>query len=132
MAFTWTGDPSASTLETIRWLIGDTVEASAKFQDAEINYAYDSEGSIYGAAALCCEQLSTRYSDAVSRSLGPLRVDLSDKASKYLSMAKEFRKKAAMYATPYGGGISVAKDEVFDEDSDLNQPIFDKGMMDND
>ena len=39
MAFTWTGDPSASTLETIRWLIGDTVEASAKFQDAEINYA---------------------------------------------------------------------------------------------
>jgi len=132
MAFTWTGDPSASTIEKIRWLIGDTVEASAKFQDAEITYAYNEEGSIYGAAALCCEQLATRYADAVSRSLGPLRIDLSDKAEKYKSMAKDFRRKAYMYAQPYVGGISEAKEDVFEDDSDLKQPIFDKGMMDND
>ena len=131
MPFTWTGNPNASTVEKIRWLIYDTVQTSAKFQDAEITYAYTQEGSIYGAAAMLCEQLSVRYSDAVSRSLGSLRVDLNAKAEKYTVRAKELRKRAIAYATPYVGGISKSKEDAFENDTDLIQPTFEKGMMDN-
>ena len=39
MVFTWTGDPSASIIEQIRWEIGDTDSTKPKFTDAEIKEA---------------------------------------------------------------------------------------------
>ena len=131
MAFTWTGNPAASTIEKIRWEINDKDSTNPKFQDSEIQYAYDQEHSVYAAAARLCEQLSTKYADQVDRSLGPLRVSLSQKVDFYNNRAKELRKHGAKYATPYVGGISIAKDDLFEADTDLNQPIFDKGMHDN-
>jgi hypothetical protein len=131
MSFTWTGDPSASIIEEIRFLIDDRDESKPKFNDEEINFAYEEEGSIYGAAAMLCEQLATRYADAVNRALGPLRVDLSDKSNNYANRAAQLRKRAVAYAKPYVGGISLSKKEEFDADSDLIQPIFDKEMMKN-
>ena len=134
MAFTWTGDPAASTIEKIRWEIGDTVNTTAnpcKFQDAEVQYAYDQEHSILCAAARLCEQLSVRYSDAADRTMGPLRVNMTEKSGLYADKAKMLRKRATICAEPYIGGISEAKKDIFDEDSDLIQPTFTKGMHDN-
>jgi hypothetical protein len=131
MAFTWTGDPAASTIEQIRWEIDDIDSDNPKFADSEIQYAYDQEHSIYKAAARLCEQLATKYADSVDRSLGPLRVALSQKMDFYSKRAKELRLRALVYAEPYAGGISVSKEETFEEDSDLNQPYFETGMHDN-
>lgn len=131
MAFTWTGNPAASTIEKIRWEIGDTVSTSPKFTDAEIQYAFDEEYSVSRAAARLCEQLATKYSDQVDRSLGPLRVSLSQKADFYYKRAKALRQRGQEYAEPYAGGISKAKSDLFKADADINQPYFDKGMMDN-
>ena len=131
MAFTWTGDPAASDIEAVRWEIYDITEASAKFQDAEIQYALDQEYSIFNASARLCEQLRVRYADASSRTMGPLKVDMSNMAKSYAEKAKELRKRAVAFATPYVGGISKAKEEIFEEDSDLIQPNFENGMMDN-
>jgi len=131
MAFTWTGNPAASTIEKIRWEIGDTDSTNAKFTDAEINYALDEEHSVYAASARLCEQLATKYASDVDRSLGPLRVNLSQKVEFYNKRAKELRKHGAKYATPYAGGISKDKEELFKDDTDLNQPYFETGMHDN-
>jgi len=131
MAFTWTGNPAASTIEKIHWEIGDTDSTNPKFTDAEVQYAYDQEHSVYPAAARLCEQLATKYASDVDRSLGPLRVSLSQKVDFYKNRAKELRLHGAKYATPYVGGVSVAKEELFEEDTDLNQPYFETGMHDN-
>jgi len=132
MAFTWGGDPANSNLEAIRFLIDDTASANAKFQDAEVNYAYSEEGSVYGAAAMLCEQLAAKYSLAgTNRSLGPLRVDLSEIAANYEKKAALYRKRAAVYASPYGGGISKTDEELYEDDSDIKQPIFEKDMHKN-
>jgi hypothetical protein len=134
MSFTWTGDPAASTIEAIRWEVVDivnTTQAPCKFQDSEVQYAYDQEHSILCAAARLCEQLSVRYSDASDRTMGPLRVSMTEKSSLYADKAKMLRRRAMIYAEPYAGGVSKAKDAIFEEDSDLNQPDFKKGMMDN-
>lgn len=134
MAFTWTGNPAASIIEKIRWEIGDTVNTATnpcKFQDEEIQYAYDQEHSVYGAAARLCEQLSVRYSDAADRTMGPLRVNMTSKANAYMAKAEMLRKRMGKYAEPYVGGISEAKKATFEEDSDLIQPTFETGMHDN-
>lgn len=131
MAFTWTGDPAASTIEKIRWEINDIDSTSAKFQDAEIQYAYNQEHSIFNAAARLCEQLQARYSDASSRTMGPLKVDMSELAKMYAYKARALRKRSGVWGKPYVGGQSDAKEEIFEDDSDLKQPIFSKGMMDN-
>jgi len=131
MAFTWTGDPAASDLEAVRWEINDIDSSNAKFQDAEIQYAIDQEYSKLNAAARLCEQLQARYSDAASRTMGPLKVDLSDLAKMYTEKALALRKRAAAFATPYAGGMSESKEDTFEDDSNLKQPIFSKGMMDN-
>lgn len=131
MAFTWTGDPAASTIEKIRFEINDRDSAKPKFTDAEIEYAYDEEHSILNAAARLCEQLQVRYCDAASRTMGPLRVDMSNLANLYVDKAKALRKRAMAYAEPYVGGISETKKDTFEADSDLIQPTFEKGMHDN-
>jgi len=131
MAFTWTGDPAASTIEKIRFEINDRDSTNPKFNDAEIEYAYAEEHSVLNAAARLCEQLQVRYCDASSRSMGPLRVDMSKLSDLYAAKAKALRKRAMAYAEPYVGGISEAKKTIFEEDSDLIQPAFEKGMHDN-
>ena len=131
MAFTWTGDPSASVIEQIRWEINDIDSTNAKFQDSEIQYAYDQEHSIFNASARLCEQLQVKYSDAASRTMGPLKVDMSNMANLFAEKAKALRRRATAWAQPYVGGQSEAKEDVFEADSDLKQPIFEKGMMDN-
>ena len=134
MPFTWTGNPAASTVEKIRWEIGDTVDtvqSPCKFQDAEINYAYDQEHSILKAAARLCEQLAVRYSDASDRTMGPLRISMTEKSGLYAAKAKGLRKRSMAYAEPYVGGISKTREDIFETDSDLIQPTFGKGMMDN-
>jgi hypothetical protein len=131
MSFTWTGNPSASIIEQIRWEIGDTNSASPKFQDLEVKYAYDTEHSILNAAARLCEQLVATYASSVDRTMGPLRVSLSKQSDVYAKKAADLRKRGMAYAEPYVGGISKAKAETFKNDSDLVQPLFDKGSMDN-
>ena len=131
MAFTWTGDPGASEIEAVRWEINDIDSTKPKFQDAEIQYALDQESSKYNAAARLCEQLQVRYTDAASRTMGPLKVDMGAQAKTYAEKAKALRKRAVAYGKPYAGGASIAKEELFEADSNLKQPIFEKGMMDN-
>lgn len=132
MTFTWNGDPANSNLEAIRFHIDDKVEASAKFNDAEIDYAYDQEGSIYGAAAMLCEQLAAKYAEkALTRSLGPMRIDLTNLSKTYELKAEKFRKRTQAYATPYAGNISKTDEERWEDDTDIKQPIFKKDMHTN-
>ena len=132
MTFTWNGDPGNSTLEEIRWYIDDTASGNVKFQDAEINYAYNQEGSVLGAAALLCEQLAAKYTkESLSRSLGPLRIDLTALAENYEKKAAKYRKRAQAYATPYAGNISKTDEETYEADTDIKQPIFEKDMHTN-
>jgi len=131
LVFTWTGDPAASNIEKVRWEVYDIDSSNAKFQDAEIQYAIDQEHTIFSAAARLCEQLQVRYTDAASRTMGPLKVDMGELAKTYAEKAKALRKRAIVYGKAYAGGESIAKEELFEADSSLKQPIFSKGMMDN-
>jgi len=96
MAFTYGGDPSNSKLDAVRLAINDTDSSNASFQDEEINYFLEEENdNVYGAAALACETLSTRYADKVDVNLqNSISKSYSELSKKYTEQAKELRKKA--------------------------------------
>lgn len=120
MAFTYTGDPTSSPVDALRFLVGDTSPENVLMQDAE--YAYiiaqfpDSKAKQYAAT---CRAAATHYAACnVKRSLGPQSEDPRDRANYFASLADKYEKMAAFTATP----------PLPDYDADK---IFYKGMMAN-
>jgi hypothetical protein len=112
-------------------LIGDTIESDPLLQDEEINFSLTVESSLNGAAALCCEAIAKKFAREADRGLGPMRIAASQKSTKYDAMAKDLRKKAAGYGTPYSGNMSVSDRDTDKSDTTLNQPAFTRDMMSN-
>lgn len=126
---TYSGDPSASSLDKVRFLIGDTNTNDAKLSDEEILWLISSEGNIYNAAALCCEQIVTS-SRLVDRKIGDLEIRASAQAQSFTSLAKSLRRRAAMSAVPWAGGISRADKSSREQDTDRVKPAFTVGQFD--
>lgn len=61
MTFSYSGDPSTSSTDAVRFEIGDTNEKTQLVQDEEINYALSKEGTVLKAAARVCEGLAARF-----------------------------------------------------------------------
>jgi hypothetical protein len=89
MASTYSGDPSSSQKDHVRFLLSDnkTEEAadnvvSPKFSDEEIQFKIDERGGVYSAASELASIMSGRYADKADKSVGPLSINyqsLSDR-----------------------------------------------------
>ena len=119
MAWTYSGDPANSTLDAIRFEIGDTNTNDQLLQDAEINYTYSEEGSVLAASARCCEVLARKFAREADQELGPIKEKLSQRSDSYAKLAETLRRKATQAPT----------DAILS--SDVADAIFNKGMMDN-
>lgn len=126
MAWTYSGDPANSTLDAIRFEMGDTDSADPLVNDEEINYAYTQEGTIKQAAARCLETLANKYARYASRKLGPIKEELDGISKAFASQARELRRSAAGDSTPSsastGGGMIS---------TNTHTAVFDIGMNDN-
>lgn len=120
MAASYSGDPSASDLDRLRFLLGDTDVEFPILQDAEYQYIinenptdqHTQEAKAFRAAA-------THYAAKnVKRSLGPQSEDPRERAAYFASIADQYEANAAFSATP----------PVPDYGADK---IFYKGMMAN-
>lgn len=124
MSFSYSGDPSASDKDAVRFLIRDTVAATKEFEDEEIAYMLTTKGSVNGAALLALKTLASKYATAVDKAVGDLRLSLSQKYEHYLSLIRQFEGEVAMVAVPFAGGISEASKEIYENDSDRVKPRF--------
>lgn len=76
MAFTYSGDPSASDLDAVRFQLGDTDSDSYELEDAEITHAltvYDDDtlhACVYLASAVM-----GKYAGKLDRSVGPITLN---------------------------------------------------------
>lgn len=95
MSWSYSGDPTTSPLDQVRFLIGDTDENAPLLLDAEISFAITEEATPNAAAAYCCETLARKFAKEVDKTIGPLRVSLSQKSKAYQDLAIAFRKKEA-------------------------------------
>lgn len=120
MAFTYSGDPTASPLDRLRFTLGDTNPGAVLLQDAEYQYIIEQHpNSVTLQVAAVFRAAATYYAArTVKRSLGPQSEDARDRAAYYASLADKYEKMAAFTATPPLPTYAAEK-------------VFSKGMMAN-
>ncbi|MBU1449110.1 hypothetical protein KKF45_04690 [Patescibacteria group bacterium] len=127
MTWTYSGDPAASDLDQVRFLIGDTDTLDQQLSNEEIAWLLSNQGSPLGAAIAACEQVGAIYARKVSQSTGGISVSYGDRQSYYADLANRLRRR--MRVAPYVGGISLSDIASNEGDSDWDQPVFSVGMM---
>ena len=135
MAWTYSGDPGASALDEIRFLIADTDSTKLwTLQDGEIQYAVRKwPSNVYLAAAVCAETIMANMKGTVAdKSVGDLSITYNAASIQfYKETASRLRQRAALASVkPWAGGTSISEKETNDADADRIQPAAKIGGMD--
>lgn len=95
MSFTYTGDPSVSARDKVRFLLSDTIQTEVHFQDEEIAWLLNEWADVYDAAAVGADILAGRYAHQsdYSKSVGDLSLSESfgNQADKFRALASQIR-----------------------------------------
>lgn len=134
--FSYSGDPSASGLDQVRFLIGDTSPIDPQLRDAEINWLISTEGGPLDAAIAAAIGIAAKLSrevDSVDESaegskLGRKRAVL---AQHYRDLADDLRRRRIKPVAPYAGGLSIAEKESARAQTDDVQPAFTRDLHKN-
>jgi len=133
MSWTYSGDPTTSAVDEVRFLIGDNqAGANPTLANEEITYnvgiaaggaAPPSQGNFL-AAAFCAEALMAKYAKFVdSKRVGDLSESFTNRMSRLQTLATSLRRRGTLASVPmYVGGITLSDKENDDTDSDLQQP----------
>ena len=117
MSWTYSGNPSASPLDEVRFLIGDTNSAAPELQNEEINYTLTlvngqsppPPSGNFLPAAYCCDALIAKYKFLVDKSVGDLRISYHSLLANFQALSVKMRSRAALAGVPtYFGGLSLA------------------------
>lgn len=104
MAWTYSGSPSSSAKDEVRFLVGDTDVALPLVQDEEVQYALDNYADSglakvnYAAASLVAEGIAAKFARKMDRSIGPLSVSAKQQRDHYVELADSLRAKAGLPA----------------------------------
>ena len=128
--WTYSGNPAASSLDQVRFLIGDTDTNDQLISDEEILWSLGANGSIYAAAMQCCSAIigSGRLTD---KKVGDLEIFASQRVGQYQMLMADLKRNLAIGAVPYAGGISVGDKQAVANNSDRVEPFSRVGMHDN-
>lgn len=137
MTFTYSGDPSTSTRNKVRFLINDTDSTDALFSDEELDYLIAEWGTnVYEISRGACEVLIARFSrlaDSSSKSVGDISVSESftAKITHYQALADSFLARRLRKAPPTMKANAESLKSTDDRDiSDYNTDFF-AGIHDN-
>ena len=111
MAFTYGGDPSASNLAKVRFLLSDTNSADYELEDAEITYLLTEwGGDVYDAASAGAEVIAGKFAKAAtSKSVGDLSLSFQNRAEDYRMLASRLKqlKTDKFVPTPWISSQSI-------------------------
>lgn len=132
MSFSYSGDPSTSDKDHVRFILQDTNSTFPLLQDEEINFLITQEGDVFQAAAIGAERIAAFFARRTDIKIG----DYSESAAKYFEHYTKLAKKLKADAmrrlvVPYVGGLSKDEKETDEQDQDLVQPIFKKDLFRN-
>lgn len=131
-AWTYSGDPSLSDRDKVRFWIGDTNSADPLLMDPEVDYALSVYPNPQLAAAQCCRSIAAKFAQKVNRRVGDLSINYSDRQKHYLDLAAQLGQDGlTMDLSPYTGGVSAADVETVEQDTDRVAPPFKRDQFDN-
>jgi hypothetical protein len=124
LTWSYSENPSTSTLDAVRFEIGDTNSADPQLQDEEIEFVILQEANLKYAAAACCDRLAANYARQGDKNVGKLRLRLEQRFQQYLQLAVRLRSQAGSSPIPFAGGISVADKRARELNTDRNTGVF--------
>lgn len=135
MTWSYSGDPSTSKKDEVRFLIGDTDQDDQLLQDEEIEYLLSVESNVYRAASKAARSIAAKFSREAEKSIGDYSIKANQRAEAYKRLMKDLeeegKKKMSFAGKPYAGGIRLSDKEKDRTNKDMVQPRFRKGFMDN-
>lgn len=132
--WTYSGTPSTSTLDEVRFWTQDTQTSFQLLQDEELTFLINSYLPVYGSAvavaAIACEVIAAKFARQVDTSADGVSVSLGSLQQRYNDLAESLR---AQYAELGAENMSEALDQMFADisQSEIEPLVFGVGFMDN-
>lgn len=131
MTWTYSGDPSSTNRDAVRFLIGDTDNTAQLLTDEEIAFLLTQEGSSTSAAARACRSLAARFAYLIDQSVGDLSISYSQRYKQFSELAAQLESTAgSRVGIPYAGGISQSDKDSRESDTDRLLPSSRVGIHD--
>ena len=102
MSATYSGDPSISVRDMVRFLVGDTDPRTAFVTDEEIDAILVETPSLYPACELLCEAQAAKFARLTTTSMGSTSVNYGQLYDQFHRLADRFRKLAQKGPTGKG------------------------------
>ncbi len=131
MNFSYSGNPNASKLDRLRFLIQDTAASDPLLLDSEILFLIEAFGEVEAAAIEACYILIAKYSRYVDETEGKLSIKASQIQSNYKTLVKELENKYISGCTIFIGGISANEYEKNINNKEINRTQFSDRNGDN-
>lgn len=130
--WSYSGDPSASTKDAIRFIVGDTDSDDQLITDAEINYLIARHGTINRTASEAARSIAAKFARLMNRSIGGLSADFSSKYRQYMELADNLlSKEETDPVSPFISGYKRSEKEARELDLDRETTFSRKGVHDN-
>jgi len=131
MSWSYSGDPSASDLDWIRFQIGDTDATAQVFSDEEILGILSDQGNKNDAAAFLLRRRAQDLAATPNFRIGRFSEDFGTAAARLEEKADALAAaNAAKHVGLFAGGISESDRAAREADADRTSPAFTKDMHD--
>jgi hypothetical protein len=135
MTWTYSGDPSASNRDAVRFSTGDTDTDNQIFSDEEIAYALAQSGdSVLDASILLVRAGLAKYARSVDKSVGDLSKSYSQITAHLRALLPDLeaqRRASGGLLRVYAGGMSKADKATQKADTDADVTPFHKDQFRN-
>ncbi len=118
MTWTYGGDPSNSTRDAVRWLVGDTDTTDQQVTDEEITFALSTASSnVHGAASQVCKGIAAKFARRASIGADGMSEQWTQLQTHYLGLAATYEadaKKGVAGISPsvVGAVMDIADNET--------------------
>lgn len=131
MQWSYSGNPSDSPKDELRFHLGDTDKDDPLLSDGECSYLLSKNNSDPLLAAIKgCDLIAMKFARLADERVGQVSISYSQKAQAYLKMKDALKERAAIdNCIPYAGGISASDKESRIENDDRVAPIFTRHGM---
>ena len=133
MTWTYSGDPSDSTRDAVRFMVGDTDVNDQLLSDEEIDYLVVEHGTINRISSEAARGIAAKFARLMTRSIGGLSADFSAKYRQYLELADNLMAREETYpVAPFSSGWRRDQKRAVEDELDRESTFSRKGIHDND
>ena len=123
--YTYSGDPSASIVDEVRFTIGDTDDTAWYLSDEEITYLYSKTPDILMASSNAVSSILAKVARYCEETVGDVVVKWQQVYANFEKLKRDIDSTKSLESTGvYCGGISMMDKLEVDSNSDRVDPAF--------